>query len=168
VAQHLSQFLSRLATDPDQLAAYLNDRDTAIAAARLDPLDADALRSGDAAAIQRRLAAGSAQFSGSVHVPPPPDDEPTPSVHVPPPPSKEPTPSVHVPPPPSKEPTPSVHVPAVPPQEPTPSVHVPPPPSASVHVPPPPTASVHVPPPPKDIPPARLDEGWPPSVKGRD
>jgi hypothetical protein len=100
VAQHLNQFLARLATDPDQLAAYLNDRDATIAAAELDPHDADALRSGDAAAIQRRLAAGAAQLSGSVHVPAPPDNEPQPSVHVPPPP----TASVHVPPPPEAVP----------------------------------------------------------------
>jgi hypothetical protein len=173
VAQHLSQFLARLATDPDQLAAYLNDRDATIAAAGLDPHDADALCSGDAAAIQRRLAAGAAQLSGSVHVPSPPEKEPVPSVHVPPPPSKEPMPSVHVPSVPSREPTPSVHVPSVPSKEPVPSVHVPEVPSkepvasvhvpsvpskepvASVHVPPPPTASVHVPPPPEAVPPSR-------------
>jgi hypothetical protein len=171
VAQRLSQFLARLATDPDQLAAYLNDRDATITAAGLAPHDADALRSGDAAAIQRRLAAA-AQLGGSVHVPTSPDKEPQPSAPVPTVPSKEPTPSVHVPSVPSKEPVPSVHVPEVPSKEPTPSVHVPSVPTeepvASVHVPPPPTASVHVPPPPEAVPPARRDEELPPSTTRRD
>ena len=102
MAQSLSQFLATLATDPEQLSSYLHDRDRAIDTAELHVEDANALRSGDADAIQRRLLAGAARFSGSVHVPPPPPKEPTASVHVPPPP----TASVHVPPPP-KSPVPA-------------------------------------------------------------
>jgi hypothetical protein len=125
VAQRLSEYLAVLATDPQQLAAYLQDREQAIRAADLDADDTDALTSGDPLAIQQRLLHDAARLGGSVHVPPPPSKEPTASVHVPPPPTEAPATSVHVPPPP------------------TASVHVPPKP-ASAPVPPPPTASVHV------------------------
>ena len=98
MAQSLSQFLAILATDPEQLSSYLHDRDRAIDTAGLHVEDANALRSGDADAIQRRLLAGAARFSGSVHVPPPPPPkEPAVSVHVPPPP-KSPVPAPPPPP----------------------------------------------------------------------